>query len=210
VSAREIVIAVDPGAIAGWAIAADGVIVASGSAKNITERIDALDKLEAVLMGDVDERVVAVLETWTVGGGRGRDGQGTRWTPQTMIGLGASRGRWLEQLALAGLPDRRIVSVTPSTWRGAILDGLRRRTTDECKASAQMVARLRLGHEVGPDEAEAVCIALWAMHAREVRGLFPKPKAPPASWKSRRAAERPGVHGKTITQIIDDPEGVLK
>jgi len=164
-----VILAIDPGATSGWAVVARGRVFASGVARTAADRAGVVGDWSASLLGLPD---VAVVETWTVGGGRGRAG-GTRWTPSTMIGLGAARGRWLERLELACVPARRIVSVTPATWR-AVLAGLPRKTTDDAKRSAAIVARAKVGRPVEPDEAEAICIGLWAAHAPEVGAVLPR------------------------------------
>ena len=58
--------------------------------------------------------LVVVYERHTVGGG-------ARWNPETMMGMGEGRGRWLEQLELADIPRSHIIGVTPGTWRRAAL-----------------------------------------------------------------------------------------
>jgi hypothetical protein len=116
--------------------------------------------------------LVAVVERWTAGGARGH----AQW-----LGLGAARGRWLEALELAGVPESRIVGVYPQTWRTALAP-LPRKTGEQAKASAVLVARGLLGREPSTDEAEAVCMARWALGAPEVAAAARK------TMRARRAA----------------------
>lgn len=155
-----VVIAIDPGKTSGWCVMRDGGIVSSGVATKCAHRSNAVRM--ALEMGDA-RKVIAVVEQWTVGGR-------AHWNPSTMIGLGSARGRWLEQLDLVGVCESHVVSVTPAKWR-SLLAGLPRRTSDEAKASARIVARARVGREVALDEGEAVCMGVWAMAAPELAGL---------------------------------------
>lgn len=164
-----IVLAIDPGATSGWSLYLGDTYVASGAAKSCEVRTSAIDALRALTEREgyaslKAAPVVAAVEMWTVGGRKGRAGKGDRWNPSTMIGMGAARGRWLEQLALAGLPDRRVLSVVPQTWR-TILAPFPRTTTEQAKASAVRLAKAIAGRDVGPDEAEGVMIGRWATRA---------------------------------------------
>lgn len=168
-----IVLGIDPGATSGWSLYASGAYVASGAAKSCAVRTTVIEALLALVAREGHTSlgaapVVAAVESWTVGGKR-RD-KVDHWTPAVMIGLGASRGRWLEQLAIAGLPDRRVVSVVPQTWR-TILAPFPRTTTEQAKASAVRLARAIARREVGPDEAEAVMLGRWACGAPDVAAL---------------------------------------
>lgn len=150
-----VILAIDPGAKGGWCVRSD--VWAAGAASSAEMR-------RAVCTGAVerarerDRPLVVVAERWTAGGARGH----AQW-----VGLGGAWGRWAEALELAGVPATRIVRVYPQTWR-KVLAGLPRRTGEQAKASAQLVARGLLKRECGSDEAEAACIALWAESASEV------------------------------------------
>lgn len=162
------ILAIDPGKVSGVALAIGSRVVDVVRVTCAAERRGIV--LDALTVAEREGApLVVVVEQWTVGAGhsRAKDGK-TRWTPATMLGLGAQRGRWLEALDLAGVPASRIVSVTPAEWR-AVLSPLPRRTTEQAKASAIVIARGLLGREVGPDEAEAACIARWASSAAVVR-----------------------------------------
>lgn len=166
-----IVLGIDQAATSGWCIArrvmrgdraCEPEIIAHGTCREAIERRDIVRRA-------IDEagmtRIVAVYEQHTVGGGG-------RWNPETMIGMGDARGRWLEQLELADVARRRCVGVTPHEWRRAMIGG-GRRSREEWKAAAVASARAR-GIVVGSDdEAEAVLIAMWgARWSDAVAGLF--------------------------------------
>lgn len=169
------VLGLDPARASGWALWLPSTIVASGVCATSQDRraciVDA--KVQAAARG---LPLVVVYERHTVGGRRvtRRDGsQGSSWNPATMMGMGESRGRWLEQLELAEVPRSHVIGVTPGEWRRAALGS---RTAimarDELKALAIESCRLR-GYDVrDDDQAEAILIALWGAQASaEVRIL---------------------------------------
>lgn len=153
------ILSIDPARTSGWALVRESGW-RTGVAKTASERFAVV--ANAVLAPGL----VVVMETWKLGGGRG----GRPRTTSTIVGLGAARGRWLEQLELAGHPKRRVVSVDLGTWSQCIL-GRSRLTTAQRDAMVRMRARATLGREVSDDEADAVAIALWAMRAPEVAKL---------------------------------------
>ncbi len=153
-----IVLGIDQAAVSGWCIArrtATGTaeIVAHGVVTKAAERRDVI--AQALLACDVasGERMAAVYEAHTVGGG-------DRWNPATMIGMGDARGRWLEALELAGLPRRLCIGVEPHMWRAAMI-GRHRWGRDQWKAAAVLSCRGRGVTVASDDEAEAVLIAMW-------------------------------------------------
>jgi len=153
-----IVLGIDQAAVSGWCIArrtATGTaeVVAHGVVTKAAERRDVI--AQALLACDVasGERMAAVYEAHTVGGG-------DRWNPATMIGMGDARGRWLESLELAGVPRRLCIGVTPYVWRSAMI-GRHRMKRHEMKAAAVLSCRGRGVTVASDDEAEAVLIAMW-------------------------------------------------
>lgn len=172
-----IVLGIDQAATSGWCIVerdAGGLLgkhrhVASGTCTKAVERrgiVDSAIKLAGLDVG----RVVAVYERHTAGGGG-------RWNPETMIGVGDSRGRWLEALELAGVPRRQCIGVPPQEWRHAMI-GPRRLDRAQWKAQAVLSCRGRGVTVASDDEAEAVLIALWGAGASaEVAALAKKKRA---------------------------------
>jgi hypothetical protein len=165
VSLPVVILGIDPARSSGWALWASGHIDAFGVCGHARDRQDAV-RLAQHAAADLDYPLVIVYERHTVGGG-------ARWNPETMMGMGEARGRWLEQLELAGVKRSHVIGVTPGTWRRAALgastgrmqrDGLKALAVQSCKARGYPVTN--------DDEAEAILIALWGAQASaEVRQL---------------------------------------
>lgn len=145
------VLAIDPGAVAGWAIFRAGVLVESGSARSVAER----ERVVTRAAGLFEDPLVVAAETWR-----------PMKSHKTMLGMGAAWGLWLAELERAGVPSRRIFRVEPETWRKACY-GVARVPAEEAKEKAIDWVRRRYGIEAGSDEAEAVCIGGWASEAEE-------------------------------------------
>lgn len=173
-----VILAIDPGACSGWALFKRGHLIMSGVAMRADQRSDVMTSAEAFAgdLGTPGCRFVVVREDWTVGGGKGTGARGTRWNVATILGMGASWGRWLEQLEVSGMAARRIVRVTPATWRRVLKGVGPTRSRDEAKATAQLFARAKLGGlaHIEPDEAEAIAIGFWAISSLEVEAVLPK------------------------------------
>lgn len=80
----------------------------------------------------------------------------------TLLGLGAYRGRWEEQLDTHEHPRSHRHKVTPKVWRRAVLGLASNVAADRAKATAQMYAHAALGHGHGHDASEAFCILRFA------------------------------------------------
>jgi hypothetical protein len=88
-----------------------------------------------------------------------------------------------------------------------MLAGLPRRTGEQAKASALLVARGITGRTCQADEAEAVCIARWAESSAEVALAVAK-----AARKRKRLAdsgdERPRESGHGVNGDVKPPYAV--
>ena len=161
-----VILAVDPGAKSGWAIFDRGRYVTSGVATRSLGRKVAIDSAtdQAKMSG---LPLVIVAEKWTAGG--------LHANPATMAGLGAAWGMWAEAIEEAGIPKARIVRVFPQTWRAAILQPRRGTKSEVLKAMSVVRAQAITGMaDVNHDEADAVCIGLWATKAAVVAAKIPK------------------------------------
>lgn len=155
-----IILGIDQAATSGWCIVerdAGGILgrhraLDHGTCRRAIERREIIARAVAVAQGP--DRLVAVYEQHGVG-------RSERWTPATMIGVGDSRGRWLEALELADVPRRHCIGVPPAEWRRAMI-GPRRLDRAQWKAQAVLSCRGRGVTVTDDDEAEAVLIALWA------------------------------------------------
>ncbi len=93
----------------------------------------------------------------------GRAGAPERSTA-SILGQGAAKGRWDELLDMLGHPERLRDQVEPRTWRARVL-GPTRGSTEQLKHLACTWATQRLYEPIeDPDEAEGICICMFAMH----------------------------------------------
>lgn len=146
------ILAIDPGAVAGWAIFRSGNLLSSGSADTPQERERAVS--EAIELSEGSALVVAA-ETWR-----------PMKSHRTMMGMGAAWGLWLAELQRAEVKQRRIIRVEPETWRRACY-GQARVPREEAKPRAIQFVKRCYGVAAGEDEAEAICIGAWASEAQD-------------------------------------------
>jgi len=148
-----VVLAIDPGAHSGWAVFEnDSGPVRSGATDSAVERVAAIQWAQD-RAAELGRHLVVVAESWTAGGWKNY---------KALIGLGASWGKWLHPLELAGIPEKNIVRVAPPTWRARLFNKANMKK-NEAKKMAMTYAC-----EPDPDIAEAVCIGFWAMWSIEV------------------------------------------
>ena len=147
-----VVFGIDPGRESGWAVTVDpDTVVLFGKATCSAHRKAAVEDAQELAVAR-NRPLVVVGETWTAGG----------WQHyKALLGLGASWGRWLEALELAGISEDRIVRATPQKWRGALF-----RRSSIKKDEAKQLAMTYASH-TDPDVAEAICIALWGQCSEE-------------------------------------------
>lgn len=169
--AAAVILAIDPGATSGAALHHGGRPRLAWTCATAADRAEVIATALRTA-ADIGVPLVVVMERWTAGGARGH---------AQIVGLGAQAGRWLEALELAGIPAADVVRVYPQTWR-AVLAPMPRKTGEQAKASARMVAAGHLGREVLTDAAEAACIALWAAQSDEAAAM--------AARLQRRAGRR--------------------
>lgn len=148
------IIAIDPGERSGFAILdPSGMWVAWGCSTDSRNSRDPIVRSA----GDC----VAVVETWTLQG---------PWNRSAVLGLAESAGRWIDTFREFGI---EVVRVLPQSWKGSVLAGnpVGRKRGDAKRLSRERASRA-VGRPVEDDNAaDAICIALWAQHAREVAEL---------------------------------------
>lgn len=85
-------------------------------------------------------------------------------------GLRAARERWLVAWRGEGLSNRKVVLVTPSEWRRAVLGkAWVRKRREIVRRQEQLVAAAMVGEgRVGGDEAAALLIGRWAAQSGRV------------------------------------------
>lgn len=162
-----VVLAIDPGAVSGWAILRVGELERYGLAEDAGARGHAVAEAMRIAR-DRCHVLIVVAEKWSAGGER----TDRRMTHVTWMGLSKQWGKWEVALELAGHPMRRVVRVYPQTWHASILGGRRVNT----KVQAISYVGRRFGRTVASDEADAICIGLWASQAGEVAQVLPRRK----------------------------------
>lgn len=123
-------------------------IVGSGVAETATER-------QTVVTSTVDlaaERALPIVVC--------AEDHSSWGSKKVIFGLGRAWGQWLHALELASIDD--IHQVRPQTWRKVALGLPGTAKADLCKAVAVEAATALLGRPAGPDESEAVCLAIYA------------------------------------------------
>jgi hypothetical protein len=162
---------IDQATRSGWGIAVNRQVVRSGVASTHAERKAVVELARELAGGDM-RQVLVMLEDHS-GMPLGRLTHADRNTPRkgrqaapqrntaTILGMGAARGRWEAVLDDAGHPKALRDEVEPRTWRGKL--GITGRDTDDLKASAAALASAHMLKQVTDlDEAEGICIALFA------------------------------------------------
>jgi len=176
------ILAVDPGESSGWAVWLCGELRAHGPAVLPIDRQLGVTRAFSIARTHAVPLIV-VAEKWNaIMRGRGAP----RLSTDTLTGLGAHWGRWLEQLDIHGgytlgrSKWPKIVRVLPTTWQPAMLG----RGRSEQLKSASVTRATAQCHAHGLDRApaddnvaDAICIGEWACKATEVGALLPKRKA---------------------------------
>jgi hypothetical protein len=178
-----VLLAIDPGATSGWAHnGADAWTV--GTASTWRERYAVV--ADAWQLEGQGRPLVVVAETWKVSGSeKSKQGKSKRWNSQTIAGLGTGWGLWLAELQRLDVPERRILRVDTGTW-GQVVLGKSYMSTEQRHAASQMRARAVLGHDVGPDEAAALCIGLWGLRSETVAKAIGVRELKRLGWEGER------------------------
>lgn len=171
-----VVLAVDTARVSGWSVLARGHLVARGELDTLSDgAIDAVVQRAVDGAAELQLPLVLVLEKpW---GGN----------VHVVTALGAARERWQRawrSLAIGHLG--RVHTVSPSTWRAAVLGPeWARAERDDVRAEEQRAAcALFALEQVGGDEAPALLIGFWASRAGEVGRRLSKTaqRASLAAW----------------------------
>jgi hypothetical protein len=156
---QAVVLAVDTGNRAGWAVNVAGKQREFGEANSVD--LDALRQIirwARRLAKQAELPLVMVLEVHP-------------WVGSLRVaqGLSAAKERWKVAWRCEELPDSKLVSVTPSEWRRAVLGKFWvKQPRAEVRKQELLVAEAYVGEKVRGDEAPALLIARWAMHAVSV------------------------------------------
>lgn len=168
-TARAVILAIDPGAKSGHATRAPSGLLSSGTVTTHEERLRVIvaAAAHAILCG---LPVVVVAESWTRHG---------KWSHVTQAGISAGWGKWLAAIEVADLGGmaklgraaayRGVARVSSDTWYRALI-GPRRITAN--REERLRNAMRRAGCD-DPDEAVARLISTWASLAPEVDAVLP-------------------------------------
>lgn len=187
VAHRCVVLGIDPGSAAGYAIVSPTkstvfgpderarvvsyTVHESGAAKPTPE---VFERARACAHG-LGLPLMIAGEKWHAGSKR----DDPTMTPATVAGLGAAWGRWDMCRDIAKIPESRVVRCFPEEWRGRVFgaEGRQRYVKSaEWKRRAKHYVFTLFARTCGSDEAEAICIAIWALHSGRVGEKIPKRK----------------------------------
>ena len=161
-----LILAVDPGANAGWAVYTHGQYSDSGEVKAIElDKIREIAWVVITLGRELGLKTVLVLEhhPW---GGHGR---------RTAAGIEARKQTWRDAWRAAGGSPGRVVQMHVQTWRSKLLGRPGRLLGRvEARALEQATAERIAGRPCGPDEAPAVCMGEVATKSGLVGAKLPK------------------------------------
>jgi hypothetical protein len=198
---RCILLSIDSGATSGAAIMRLGIIDPTSAiaaerrgvkllkSRTIRTPADRAEMIEESRAAATEHHlpIIVLAEKWA-GSFRGKRG-----TTQTVTGLGASWGRWSEALDIAKVSRRRIARVWSGTWRARVIGGSAMRRSEQWKTIARGYVKSLFGVEVDDDEAEAILVGFYGLHAPEVEKILNPPKrtkpaeTPPVSGRARGA-----------------------
>lgn len=168
-----ITLAIDPGKVSGAAIFIRRECVGAWACKDPYDRRAAISEwfkhISAHAQDDILMHPMVVAERWSQGP-RKRD---PRATAQMMIGLGASWGRWQEQLEIAGVKNSQIMRVYPQKWKAKIVSPNAKKEEISMAVRA-MIHGVHVPINDGYDASDACGIGIWASMAPEVGDRIPK------------------------------------
>ena len=178
---RCIVLGIDSGKNSGWGVlfpyyAQNSIVklAGAGTADTHVKRKNAYEF--AVEMARIlNLPLIICRETWTPGWSK------KKRSIKTILGLGASWGRWETVLEESSFPKSRIFTVTPNTWRQPIL-GLKpgKYSHDQAKQAAVVAFNSRWGNQITDkvthDMAEGTLIAYYGLHDSRVADAIKNPR----------------------------------
>lgn len=181
---NAVMLGVDPGQRAGWAVMYMGELVVHGCVRDTRKDAVAmrdravkyaLDVAEGASIGQgAPVPVMVAIEKFGHGmGARGVFGS------RTLAGIERNVGSWVDAAIRAGIPRGRIVRVFPQTWRYAVLGrGNGSHEQMAALATSYVITRFDLADAPSEDECAAIGIACWMLRAKEVEAAMPKRRKP--------------------------------
>lgn len=163
------VLGLDQASNSGWGIApVRGKVVKHGVARDSMERAEVL-RLAFDFVNGVLANLLVTFEDHTgfwqnYGTNRTADGhhQAPKRNAAVPISLGEARGRWFEQLELAGHPKLLCIGVKPSEWQPRVLGVPQSIGSAMLKHHAKLWASQHMGKQITDEnEADGICITAW-------------------------------------------------
>lgn len=195
-------IGIDQGRRSGWGIAEGRTVFAHGVATTHAERLAVLELARTRNMGTLRGVIVMFEDHSGIPLGRltrydhtterrGRAGAPERSTA-SILGQGASKGRWLELLDMLEHPKTMRDHIKPHVWRGKL--GISNKLgSAKAKAEALAFASAAVGETITDDD-QAEGIGLTLVAAIDGRMRFELRKA--EARKKARGARRAGSQGE--------------
>jgi hypothetical protein len=183
-------LAVDQASVSGYAVGRilEGgrfELVQSGVAKKCTERSDVLRLALAVC--DASSLLVVIEDHSDFFFGRGNA------SVASLLGMGAARGRWEEQLDIHSHPAKNRFKASPGEWRKAVLGLSNRTPAHHAKAEAVRYAcAFDVSTAFEHDAAEALCLAVYCAGT-----LLPRADAEHAEHLADKAGRKAKRAAKT-------------
>jgi hypothetical protein len=192
---------VDQAKRSGWGIARDRTVVRWGIARTARDRA-AVVALARELAGGSLQSVYVMMEDHTqmklqrlqAGDRSTQRAPGDRWVQRStasIIGIGDARGRWREQLELAGHPVALLDQIDPLEWRRRMGIHGRDAKTLACRVAEQVIG-MAIGTLTDDDLAEGVCLTLFAATEGRLRDALRK-QTQRADSKTRKQLRSQGV-----------------
>jgi hypothetical protein len=156
-----VIFAVDTAQVSGWCSMLHGVVLGHGEV-DVLNQTDTPEYLCRRMVNYATDRSLPSVLVYE------RPFRGTS--------QGQYVGLWKAAWVAAGGRKAAMVGVYPATHRARVLGGKYASAKREVvkQAEIRLAAGVTGQRDVGPDEAAAVCIALWASHAGEVADKLPK------------------------------------
>jgi hypothetical protein len=176
-----VILGVDTARVSGWSVWSAGKWIAHGELDTLNASALRSVVADALEVGQAHALPCVLVLEKPYGG-----------NVNVVAALGATRERWLapwRELATGNVG--KVVLVSPSTWRAAVLGGAwasapREQVRPVEQAMAAGLVGCKPGMQLGGDEAAGVCIGWWGTRAGEVGRLLGK-RAKAASIAAWRA-----------------------
>lgn len=157
-----VIVAVDTGACSGWAVYERGALMSSGQCDVYSDVPAGVVSRALAHAKQMGLPCFLVCERPFAG------------NTASAAGMGAAFGVWKAAWYRAEGVKARLLRVYPSVWMARVAEGWVAMERDLRRSAEQAEAAFIKGAPVGDDEAPAIMIGQWAMHAPELAAKMPK------------------------------------